>query len=553
VDKRFIFILILAWIGIALIKSAHCENLYVDPWITDVDGRTIAYLVDPGDTIFLLSGSKTYLWLGYLHGTNEKPIVVINRNGKVEISGYKYGLKFDSSSHIKLTGKGMWDIPYGILIQYTTGAGISVDGLSTNIEIEGVEISNVLYAGIYAKTDPICSDFRSTREKFTLRNLFIHDNYIHHTGNEGMYIGNVKYLGMTLVCNGKDTTVFPHLVRGVEVCNNRIDYAGWDGLQVSSTDSGCSVHHNMIQYDSQGENPEQMSGILLGGGSHCKCYNNTIMNGKGDGIDILSLGNEYLYNNQIHLAGRSYKPGNTSPQYMKHGIYISQYYTLPDAEYTLTNNNITSPKTNCVRINNYIAKVRVINNILVDPGSYPQLGPKAFINKVNPAMKDSSAVNITAVYYDEVGFKDPLKLNFDLVKTSPAINKAIAIPGIILDFDILNRIRPFSTSNDLGAYECYDPDLNIDDPDVCQPIHCIVHYSQILDEAIVRIELTETLPVKIALYSALGHLLAQLPEMKYVPGIHEARIPLTSFPDGMYMVRIITPKYMQTCKFIMYH
>ena len=65
----------------------------------------------------------------------------------------------------------------------------------------------------------------------------------------------------------------------------------------------------------------QMSGILIGGGSQCDCYNNYIYKGKGDGIESLGLGDYRIFNNVIVDAGRSYYPSD--PTKMKYGIYVN--------------------------------------------------------------------------------------------------------------------------------------------------------------------------------------------------------------------------------------
>jgi len=149
--------------------------------------------VSPGDTLFLESGIRSFLLIKNYHGTEQNPIVIINQTNQVEINTtHFYGIKFDLCSHIKLSGKGNAGIQYGIYISEVTheyGTGISVDNLSTDIEIEYVEISNIPIGGIYVKTEPRC-DLASTRENFTLYNFVMHDCYLHDIGDEGMYIGS---------------------------------------------------------------------------------------------------------------------------------------------------------------------------------------------------------------------------------------------------------------------------------------------------------------------------------------------------------------------------
>jgi len=50
-----------------------------------------------------------------------------------------------------------------------------------------------------------------------------------------------------------------------------------------------------------------MSGILIGGGAKCDCYNNKIFDGKGDGIDVFGLGYMKIFNNLIVRAGRTFQ------------------------------------------------------------------------------------------------------------------------------------------------------------------------------------------------------------------------------------------------------
>ncbi|HPS50763.1 MAG TPA: hypothetical protein PK892_08680, partial [Bacteroidales bacterium] len=201
-------------------KQANGCKISFDSTVTMIDGRSNASGVLPGDTICLLKGNRTMLLLSFLHGSRNNPIVILNSGGVVSILNcVNYGIKFDSCSYVKLSGNGDPASVYGIKINNTVGAGLSVDGLSTDVELEYLEIGKTGLVGIFAKTEPDCQ-FKSTREKFVLRNLKIHNCFIFDTGMEGMYIGSSKYAGQTITCNEKDTTVLPHLLKGVEVYGN---------------------------------------------------------------------------------------------------------------------------------------------------------------------------------------------------------------------------------------------------------------------------------------------------------------------------------------------
>ena len=59
--------------------------------------------------------------------------------------------------------------------------------LSTNFEVDHIEIANTGFAGIISKTDPVCN-LSKNRGNFTQYQSVFHDNYIHNTSGEGMYM-----------------------------------------------------------------------------------------------------------------------------------------------------------------------------------------------------------------------------------------------------------------------------------------------------------------------------------------------------------------------------
>jgi len=165
---------------------------------TIIDGNSISGLI-PGDTIAITGGKYYQLLIRNIKGTKIRPIIVINRGIQVNVSGNTiYGVKIGGCNFLKFTGKGNNSDYYGIAIKdiitslSTGGIGLSIDDLSTNIEVENIEIKNVTYVGIMAKTDPSCL-FSTQYSSFVMRDLFIHDTYIHKIGHEGMYIGSSKF------------------------------------------------------------------------------------------------------------------------------------------------------------------------------------------------------------------------------------------------------------------------------------------------------------------------------------------------------------------------
>ncbi len=428
-----------------------------------VDGTAI----QPGAVVCLLAGAKDYLLLQNLQGTAEQPITVINQGGPVVIdTDHFYGIKFYNCKHVIFSGNGLEGLDYGIQVKrVSAGAGMSIDYLSTNIEIEYCEISNTVIAGIYAKTEPFQTDCDNliTRDNFTMYDLKIHDCYLHDIADEGLYIGSSKFTGQTISQCG-DIVVMPHVIEGVEVYNNLVVNTGWDGIQVSSAPENCKIYNNTIINDSYEEYPGQMSGIMIGGGSKCDCYNNKIYDGKGDGIDVFGMGFMKIYNNLIVRPGRTYKPDIDTE--FKSGIYVGfvDGALSPNATFELYNNTIISPKSFGITYNNPNAAMGYAsNNLITDPGYHPVTGNASFINLMVPNDKVSQQNNFNMVSTAQVKFIDPGQDNFDLKPNSAAVNYGVDLSAVGITTDIEGRSRPWHGSFDAGAYESHDPSADIEE------------------------------------------------------------------------------------------
>ena len=455
------------------IKSAVSQTSYVIT--TDqiyINAASSVYKsVKPGDTLYFQGGSKQYLLIKGFQGAPGKPIVMINSGGPIIIdTDFYYGINIQNCRYIKFTGTGDAGITYGFQVKrVAAGAGMSVGALSSDFEIDHVSIENTMIAGLYAKTDPDC-DLTAERSHFTQYNTIIHDNYIGHAGDEGMYIGSTKYTGQDVVCNGKDTLLLPSLLDGVQVYNNLVEYSGWDGIQVSSAYNNCQIYNNTVLYDSQSETYAQMSGIILGGGTKADCYNNFISQGKGDGIEFHGLGGSRIFNNIVVDAGRSYLPADLTQ--MKYGIFVSDN----ESSLYIKNNNIINPKSEGIRFSSVTGTINVVeSNIILNPGNfdYYQNGNTSFKGVDSYIMVQDKASNVTSLNNylarngDSVKFVSttPLSPNdFKLLATSPLIDQANIDPAITFDFD--GSPRPNGAKSDIGAFEFDGVPTVINQPDL---------------------------------------------------------------------------------------
>ena len=523
---------------------AQCDTL-IPADVFFIDGTPQQF--QPGSTVCLQGGSKDYLYLKNIHGTADNPITFINSGGAITIeTNHYYGIKIANCSFIRLTGSGDNEISYGIqVLRVDNGAGISVTELSTDVEIDYVEIANTDIAGVYAKSEPDCL-FNSTRDKFTMYNFWLHDCYLHDIADEGLYIGSSKYTGQTINCNGKDTTVFPHVIIGARIYNNIVENTGWDGIQVSSAQSNCQVFGNTIKNDSYKGYQYQMSGILIGGGSSCDCYNNQIFDGKGDGIDILGLGNMKVYNNLIVNAGRTFKPDD--PLAFKHGIYVGQTVTNPNATFDFFNNTIVSPKSNGIKYSNDEAiRASFINNLITNPGRLLVEGDQAYINGTQPTIQKS-----TNFFTPENGSARFIGQNpnpYDLLPNSPAVNAGTNLSGVGVTFDIINRERPFHTYFDIGAYECYDPYAIVEDQDIDETLRIFPNPATTYLNIVIPFSIDEVL--KIRILNSEGRLTNML------PALHELNqnrlvIQFQVLSKGTYVLEVITKSTTFHRKFLVF-
>lgn len=450
------------WAGTQVSFGQH-TGLKIAPEILYLDAHDAAYKnVGPGDTLFFVAGKKQYLLIKDFKGDEKNPIVMINSGGEVIFdTDHYYGISIQNCRYIKLTGTGDPTQTYGFKIKkVANGAGIGIGDLSSDYEIDHISIENCKTAGIYAKTDPNCIT-ESVRGKFTQYNTNIHDNYIYNVGDEGLYIGSTKYYGQSILCDGNEVVLLPSLLDGVRIYNNIVKYSGWDGIQVSSASNNCRIYNNTVLFDSQDNHANQMSGIIIGGGSKCDCYNNFISQGNGNGIESHGLGGYRIYNNLILNAGHSFEPNDLSQ--MKHGIYVSDISVQKDSSFYIQHNDIINPKSDGIRFSSIKSKKNIIaSNVIINPGNFDFYengnthfkGKDAYIMFQDAASEAIIQNNYLARDATNIGFISQSMLeakDFMLVPGSPLIDAAILDKNIT--FDYFGLQRPFGSGPDIGAIE----------------------------------------------------------------------------------------------------
>lgn len=546
--------------GLILNTAFGQKNSFtIAPEILFLDGHDAIYQdVNPGDTLYFLAGSKDYLLIKDFQGSEGKPIVFINSGGQVIIdTDHYFGISIQNCRYIKLTGTGDSKQTYGFQIKrVANGAGIGVGGKSSDFEIDHVAVENCSIGGIYAKTDPDCN-LTAVRGAFTQYNTSIHDNYIANTGNEGLYVGSTKYFGQTVNCNGEDILLLPSLLNGVKIYNNIIKYSGWDGIQVSSASNNCQIYNNTVLYDSQAEYENQMSGIIIGGGSKCDCFNNFISQGRGNGIESHGLGGYRIFNNIILDAGRNFNPNDLTQ--MKHGIFVTDVSEQIDSSLYILHNDIINPKSDGIRFSSIKSKKNIIaSNVIINPGNFDFYengntnfdGNDAYIMLPNSESEVSLRNNYLERNANSVGFigaNMELPENFKLVSGSPLINAADT--ESLIPFDYSGFYRPFGSRSDIGAYE-FDATYSGSIQLKSNELHFHLQGNPVKSNLIICFEKAISTKVELKIYNANGIMAKHIPNNELFVGFQIIQVNISDLASGFYVFTLENGKNIHSDKFI---
>ncbi|HYG38797.1 MAG TPA: gliding motility-associated C-terminal domain-containing protein [Cytophagales bacterium] len=444
--KVILFLFLLLNSSKTLSQDCNCDHtITLDQEI--IDGSKLG--ISPGDTICIQAGKREYLWFQNFEGTQDKPLVFINCGGQVTISNTtKWGISFSYSKYFKILGSGDPNFKYGIKIDGVATVGLGFNRLTTDFEAGYIEVTKSLGVGCNAKTDPECDKPETWRGNFVMRNVDIHHFYIHDVGTkagggEGFYLGHSFFMGIKTTCG----TLFPHDIENIKVHDNIIENTAFDGMQLSCAISGAEVYNNSIKNYGILNNGSQQTGMVIGGGSKGKYYNNTIEKGTGAGITVFGQGDVYVYNNVISNSEQD-------------GIFIDDRTTTAGLGFHLYNNTVIDAKLNGITMYSAQSKGNTFyNNLIVNPGNqtvFVTNPKKAFIyleNMPGKVVDFDSANNFFSKDVASVKFADPANLDFHLQKTSPVIDKGkdLSSQGVTFDLDYFKR--SYGKAFDPGAYE----------------------------------------------------------------------------------------------------
>lgn len=436
--------LLLGWLtliyagGTAAGQACHCD------YVVDKAGvYTNSKLnIRPGQTVCVKAGRYDYLRFNGFVGTPSQPIRFVNCEGLVSVGvdAYYSGIQFNASRYFVLSGSGDPSVQYGFKLDRSnqSASGVSIGGLSSDCEVERVEVAYAGFAGFMVKTDPSC-DSTTWRGNFTMYNVSLHDNYVHDTGGEGFYIGHSYYTGVNVTCNGTQKTVYPHLIYGLQVYNNRIEHTAAEGLQY-----GCApdaqIHHNTLDYTGMAPFANyQNNGIQIGGGGGGDCYSNQLSHVAGIGLIIVGhLGNNRIYNNVINDASLD-------------GIFCDDRTgSLPNTSMLFANNTINRTGRDGIRLYNQNNTNLIVNNAITQVNAQGNQGGRAFT--FMQGAQATMMTNVTAVAAGNTLYVDGSS-DFRPSANSPLIGSGTNISNLNVTTDLPGNNREDGSNYDVGAYK----------------------------------------------------------------------------------------------------
>ena len=358
-----------------------CEGSYY----IDIQASFPQVDFDTLDRLYIPAGHYSFYRIGNLPIRNaNNPLVISNLGGQVRVGGcgHHYNFNLSGGSNWQLTGQysetnqtgdsqfqghanGQYAYSadsYGILIDAEFGSGnigLSVAGEATDFEISFLEVRNLEFAGMMFKTD--------NNGTAHMNNVKIHDNYVHDTISEGVYLGSTQAQPQ-------------HKFNNLDFYNNRIIRAGTEIAQFGNLGNNCRIHHNVfllgaLAWKKPFQN-YQDGGIQLGHREGSASFDHNV---------VIGGASNYLILFNPDVAGDIHQPGDVlslNNNYFAYsrstGIYI----------------HASSHDTKVVElVDNYFSKVVF---------SYDELNPGATNNqRIIRSFNQLNPITLADNFYDE--------------------------------------------------------------------------------------------------------------------------------------------------------
>lgn len=272
-----------------------------------------------GQHICIPAGTYKWIYIKNVHGTAEQPVTIKNCGGEVVVDGNHAtgsNIGIVNSQYIRLSGSGVDAIKYGIRSINPGIHGIDAGQGTSDIEIDHINISGG-YSGISARTYPrypLC-DGTFSRDHWELKNVSIHNNYVHDVDGEALYIGTSHYhQDPTPLC--PDSALKEATLSNINIYAHKIEDIGRDGIQVGAGAGGVKVYDNTIKRYALKQSYGHAGGLQINLGTVGQFYNNWIESFAddqiGNGVQYAGgdAGDVDIFNNMI-IIGKKLSVMNT--------------------------------------------------------------------------------------------------------------------------------------------------------------------------------------------------------------------------------------------------
>ncbi|MEX6689230.1 PKD domain-containing protein [Danxiaibacter flavus] len=252
--------------------------------------------IAPG-TIIVLTGEARRVELTYLKGTAEAPIVIVPGQDEFEIKMNSFnGFHMVGCEHVVIAGQlnpsrqklgfNVHNDTTGIPV-HASSSCVNGEYLSTYMRVMGCELWNSGFTAMRMKTEPYGESPQYWRGTgFIQMDTLLHDNEVHDTGGEGMYLGGTTadeatsyYQPSVPDINGNVVTkCFWTPLFNTKVWRNNVYATGWDGIQCGNCFRGAEVHDNVVLNTGVAQVANQGSGFSINNGFQGDIYYNIVDN-----------------------------------------------------------------------------------------------------------------------------------------------------------------------------------------------------------------------------------------------------------------------------------
>lgn len=316
-------------VTVNVVTSSACAGIRRVITITsDLQGRffqTPAW--NPGDTIVIMNTGFRWAYFSAdgVHGTASCPIVIINGGGQVRMQA---GISMTNSTYVHVTGTGDPTNFYGFYISaedivnpVSRGNTLQFSARSAHCEIDHIDEYARTYC-LWIKNEADCQD---SINNWLLDGFDIHDIRAKNINQDGFYLGSTgPEGGRQVTCSAVQYFPVPSRVANIRIWNIILDSVGRSGIQMSGAATGSNEIFNCdIRRTGYELNPQQGSGIIIGGHSQVYVHDNKVRCTYQLSIWDLGSGLSRIENNDCDSSGHIYSPttgaDTTNPNYVPIG------------------------------------------------------------------------------------------------------------------------------------------------------------------------------------------------------------------------------------------